>query len=54
MFEYQSIIRLISDRCNWLITIVSNDFLNSPWNRFIMNYTQSLAIGKQYDFCNII
>jgi len=47
MFEYQSIIRLISDRCNWLITIVSNDFLKSPWNRFIMNYTQSLAIEQR-------
>lgn len=46
MFEYQSIIKLISDRCNWLIIIVSNDFSNSPWNRFIMNYIQSLAIGK--------
>jgi len=48
MFEYQSIIKLISDRCNWLIIIVSNDFSNSPWNRFIMNYIQSLAIGKEY------
>jgi hypothetical protein len=50
MFEYQSIIKLISDRCNWLIIIVSNDFSNSPWNRFIMNYIQSLAIGKEYIF----
>ncbi|XP_050420863.1 myeloid differentiation primary response protein MyD88 [Adelges cooleyi] len=47
MFEYQSIIRLISDRCNWLITIVSNNFLNSPWNRFIINYTQVLAIEQR-------
>jgi len=50
MFEYQSIIKLISDRCNWLIIIVSNDFSNSPWNRFIMNYIQSLAIGKEHIF----
>jgi len=50
MFEYQSIIKLISDRCNWLIIIVSNDFSNSPWNRFIMNYIQSLAIGKAKNF----
>ncbi|KAE9529721.1 hypothetical protein AGLY_011817 [Aphis glycines] len=47
MFEYQSIIKLISDRCNWLIIIVSNDFSNSPWNRFIMNYIQSLAIEQR-------
>ncbi|XP_001948320.2 myeloid differentiation primary response protein MyD88 isoform X1 [Acyrthosiphon pisum] len=47
MFEYQSIIKLISDRCNWLIIIVSNDFSNSPWNRFIVNYIQSLAIEKR-------
>ncbi|XP_060874155.1 myeloid differentiation primary response protein MyD88-like [Metopolophium dirhodum] len=47
MFEYQSIIKLISDRCNWLIIIVSNNFSNSPWNRFIVNYIQSLAIEKR-------
>ncbi|XP_050543814.1 myeloid differentiation primary response protein MyD88 isoform X2 [Daktulosphaira vitifoliae] len=47
MFEYQAIIRLISDRCNWLITIVSNNFLKSPWNRFIINYTQVLAIEQR-------
>ncbi|VVC39715.1 Toll/interleukin-1 receptor homology (TIR) domain [Cinara cedri] len=47
MFEYMSIMKLISDRCNWLIIILTDDFLNSPWNRFIMNYTQSLAIEQR-------
>lgn len=49
MFEYQSIIRLMaSNRCKWLIIIVSNNFLNSPWNTLIMSYIQSQAIGKKY------
>lgn len=33
-----------------MIIIVSNDFLKSSANRFIMNYVQSLAIGKDYYF----
>ncbi|XP_025412948.1 myeloid differentiation primary response protein MyD88-A [Sipha flava] len=45
-FEYQSVIKLISDRCDWLIVIVSNNFSNDPKNLSIMKCIQSLGIEQ--------
>lgn len=44
-FEHEAIMRLISERCNRLIAIISPDFLKSPANKFFMNYAQATGIG---------
>lgn len=45
-FEHEAIIRLISERCNRLITILSPEFLESPANKFFVNFAQANSIGK--------
>jgi myeloid differentiation primary response protein MyD88 len=48
-FESDAILKLLSDRCNRLIIIVSEAFLQSPMKLFITNYAQALGIesGKR-------
>nr|XP_034182371.1 myeloid differentiation primary response protein MyD88 isoform X1 [Osmia lignaria] len=45
-FEHEAVITLISERCNRLIVIVSSNFLESPANKFFLNYAQALGIDK--------
>ncbi|XP_006560503.2 myeloid differentiation primary response protein MyD88-A isoform X2 [Apis mellifera] len=46
-FEHEAVMKLISDRCNRLIVIISPNFLKSPANKFFLNYAQALGIGTQ-------
>lgn len=48
--SHDAILRLIRDRCNRLIVIVSPAFLESRANTFFMTYAQALGIGK----CSIL
>ncbi|XP_076657894.1 dynein regulatory complex subunit 3 [Halictus rubicundus] len=45
-FEHVAVMRLISERCNRLIVIVTSNFLNSSANKFFLNYAQALSIDK--------
>lgn len=47
-FEHEAIMRLISDRCNRLLIIISPDFLQSMENEFFINYAQALSIGMSF------
>lgn len=51
-FEHEAIMRLISERCNRLITIISPDFLKSPANKFFVNYAQATGIGWLHLYSN--
>lgn len=44
--ELDVIVKLISQRCNRLIVIVSHSFLGSAWNKFFVCFAQSVGIGK--------
>ncbi|XP_071628789.1 myeloid differentiation primary response protein MyD88 isoform X1 [Temnothorax longispinosus] len=46
-FEHEAVMKLISDRCNRLLIIVSPSFLKSSANKFFLNYTTALSIEKQ-------
>uniref|UniRef100_A0A1L8DAQ0 Tir domain protein n=1 Tax=Nyssomyia neivai TaxID=330878 RepID=A0A1L8DAQ0_9DIPT len=45
--EYDAVCRLISERCNKLIIIVTRAFLQSAANTFFVNVTQAIAIEKR-------
>lgn len=47
-FEHEAVMKLISERCNRLLIIVSPSFLKSSANKFFLNYTQALSIGTFY------
>ncbi|XP_031371117.1 myeloid differentiation primary response protein MyD88 isoform X2 [Apis dorsata] len=47
IFEHEAVMKLISERCNRLIIIISPNFLKSPANKFFLNYAQALGIGNQ-------
>lgn len=49
-FEHDSIIKLISERCNRLIVIVSNEFFKSSANKFFYTFAQAIGIGRQTSF----
>lgn len=61
MFEHEAIMRLISERCNRLIVIVSPAFLKSSANEFFVSFAQALAIEEKrrkiipclYEYCNL-
>jgi len=46
VFESETILNLLSKRCNRLIIIVSKAFLNTPMQSFIVNFAQSLGIEE--------
>lgn len=46
-FEHEAVMKLISERCNRLLIIVSPSFLKSSANKFFLNYTQALSIEKR-------
>lgn len=45
-FEHEAILRLISERCNRLIVIISNAFLKSNANKFFVNFGQAIGIEQ--------
>lgn len=45
-FEHVAVMRLISERCNRLVMIVTSNFLRSTANTFFLNYAQALSIDK--------
>lgn len=46
-FEHEAILKLISERCNRLIVIVSPAFLESPANNFFVNFATALGITER-------
>lgn len=46
IFEHEAIIRLISQRCEKLVVILSPSFFNSPMNKFFLNFTQAMSLGE--------
>lgn len=42
--EHTSILTLIAERCTRLIVIISPDFIQSPANKFFIDFAQVLAI----------
>ncbi|XP_050577281.1 myeloid differentiation primary response protein MyD88 [Bombus affinis] len=46
-FEHEAVMTLISERCNRLIVLISNNFLKSPANKFFLSYAQALGIDKR-------
>lgn len=47
LFEHEAIIRLISQRCEKLIVILSPSFFKSPMNKFFLNFTQALSLEQR-------
>ena len=45
-FEHTAIMKLISERCNRLITVISPEFLRSTANTFFINFAQATGIGE--------
>lgn len=52
VFEHESVIKLIAERCNRLIAIISPAFLESSSNKFFCNFAQSLGIISYLVFWN--
>uniref|UniRef100_A0A1B0FPG1 TIR domain-containing protein n=1 Tax=Glossina morsitans morsitans TaxID=37546 RepID=A0A1B0FPG1_GLOMM len=46
-FEHVALMELIQDRCKHLIVILTREFLKSPENTFLVNYTQALQIQNK-------
>ncbi|EZA47431.1 Myeloid differentiation primary response protein MyD88 [Ooceraea biroi] len=47
VFEHDAIMRLISERCNRLLIILSPNFLKCSANKFLLSFTQALSIEKR-------
>lgn len=45
--EHEAIITIITERCNKLIVIASNEFFESPVHKFYFNIAQAFGIGKK-------
>uniref|UniRef100_W8C275 Myeloid differentiation primary response protein MyD88 n=1 Tax=Ceratitis capitata TaxID=7213 RepID=W8C275_CERCA len=43
-FTHVALTQLIEERCRYLLVILTKEFLGSPENRFLMNYTHALQI----------
>ncbi|XP_046389682.1 myeloid differentiation primary response protein MyD88 isoform X2 [Ischnura elegans] len=46
-FEHEAIMKLISERCNRLIVVVSPNFLKSEANKFFVTFAQALGIEQR-------
>nr|WCL52337.1 myeloid differentiation primary response protein MyD88 [Gryllodes sigillatus] len=47
VFEHEAIMRLIADRCNRLVVVISESFLQSEANKFFCTFAQALGIDKK-------
>ncbi|XP_075165229.1 myeloid differentiation primary response protein MyD88-like [Haematobia irritans] len=45
-FKHVALTKLIEERCKYLIVILTNAFLRSAENKFFVDFTQALQIGK--------
>jgi hypothetical protein len=45
-FEHSATLELIADRCNRVIVIISEAFMMTNLNKFLMSYAQSIGIGE--------
>lgn len=45
-FTHVALTQLIEERCRYLLVILTKEFLDSPENQFLMNYTHALQIRK--------
>ena len=43
-FEHDTILRMISERCERMIVVISPAFLSSPANTFFMSFAQAIGI----------
>lgn len=50
VFEHESVIKLIAERCNRLVAVFSPAFFASSSNKFFLSFAQSLGIGKNEIF----
>lgn len=46
-FEHEAVMKLISERCNRMIVLISPEFLKSSANKFFVNFAQSLGIHQR-------
>lgn len=46
-FDHDTIMRIIAERCNRLLIILSPNFFNSAANKFLLSFTQALSIEKR-------
>ncbi|XP_014468605.1 PREDICTED: myeloid differentiation primary response protein MyD88 [Dinoponera quadriceps] len=46
-FEHEAVMKIINERCNRVLIIISPSFLISAANKFFLNYAQALSIDKQ-------
>ncbi|XP_032676383.1 myeloid differentiation primary response protein MyD88-A [Odontomachus brunneus] len=46
-FEHEAVMKIIKERCNRVLIIVSPNFLVSAANKFFLNYTQALSIDTR-------
>lgn len=46
-FQHEAILRMISERCERLIVVLSPAFLESPANTFFMSFAQALGIEQR-------
>lgn len=46
-FEHEAIMRLIAERCQRLVVVVSQSFLNSSANKFFVTFAQALGIEQR-------
>lgn len=49
MFEHEVIGRLIEERCNRFLVILSPNFLKSSANQFLVSYAQASALGIEIE-----
>ncbi|EFN82696.1 Myeloid differentiation primary response protein MyD88 [Harpegnathos saltator] len=47
-FEHEAVMKIIYERCNRVLIIISPDFLVSAANKFFMNYAQALSIDTRH------
>uniref|UniRef100_A0A1B6DXX9 TIR domain-containing protein n=1 Tax=Clastoptera arizonana TaxID=38151 RepID=A0A1B6DXX9_9HEMI len=46
-FQHEAIMRLIAERCQRLVIVVTPNFLNSPANKFFVTFAQALGIEQR-------
>ena len=46
MFEHSAVMKLISNRCRRLIVVLSDEFVSSDKNTFILDFAQFHGLGE--------
>jgi len=45
-FEHVQLSHFMATRCNHLIVVLTEEFLRSPENTYLVNFTQKIQIGE--------